>query len=99
MIAVPASQLTIGYWNCRALGAPLRMMAAFKQIDYRDKHYEVSRAQRSPAAIDEIAVGDNLQIQCVSACVRACVASVRAWEHVSPQNRSPTSAFILQVPN
>ena len=42
MIAVPAQQLTIGYWKCRALGAPLRMMAAFKQLAYTDTHYEVS---------------------------------------------------------
>lgn len=44
MIDVPSGKLTIGYWNCRGLGAPLRMMATYAQLDYVDKQYEVVRA-------------------------------------------------------
>jgi hypothetical protein len=42
LIEVPSRKLTIGYWACRGLGAPLRMMAAYSQTDYDDKHYEVT---------------------------------------------------------
>lgn len=106
MIAVPASQLTIGYWNCRALGAPLRMMAAFRQLDYRDKHYEVSRAQCSPAAIDEIAFGVNLQIQRVSACMRtyvrgkcACMRAQLSSKHIGGLlPSSPKRLLHIKIP-
>ena len=42
LIEVPSRKLTIGYWACRGLGAPLRMMAAYSQTDYDDKQYEVT---------------------------------------------------------
>jgi hypothetical protein len=46
MLQVPSRKLTIGYWACRGLGAPLRMMAAYSQTDYDDKFYEVGESLR-----------------------------------------------------
>ncbi len=43
MLQVPSRKLTIGYWACRGLGAPLRMVAAYSQTDYADKFYEVGK--------------------------------------------------------
>ena len=40
-LRVPAQKLTVGYWACRGLAAPLRMMCAFKDADYVDHQYEL----------------------------------------------------------
>ena len=49
-LTVPSSKLTIGYWSCRGLGAPLRMMAAYSQAEYDDKHYEVTSTNNTLCA-------------------------------------------------
>mmetsp|Transcript_38390 Transcript_38390/g.83083 ORF Transcript_38390/g.83083 Transcript_38390/m.83083 type:complete len:548 (-) Transcript_38390:124-1767(-) len=38
-------RLTVGYWNIRGLGAPLRMMCAFKGIECEDVRYDLDQRE------------------------------------------------------
>mmetsp|Transcript_15779 Transcript_15779/g.37099 ORF Transcript_15779/g.37099 Transcript_15779/m.37099 type:complete len:570 (-) Transcript_15779:112-1821(-) len=55
-------QLTVGYWNIRGLGAPLRMMCEYSGVEYVDQRYEARQKNNGRWSAPDWERGDKLDL-------------------------------------
>mmetsp|Transcript_66606 Transcript_66606/g.124303 ORF Transcript_66606/g.124303 Transcript_66606/m.124303 type:complete len:569 (+) Transcript_66606:46-1752(+) len=62
LLHISPPQLTVGYWNIRGLGAPLRMMCEYSGISYGDQRYECKKKNNGRYSASEWERCDKLDL-------------------------------------